>query len=481
MEIHYTQILAISLYLAILIGIGYATYKKDLTSSDFIIGGRKMNFWLTALAAHVSDMSSWIFTGYPAQIFLSGLHNIWIGVGLVFFMFLNWHFVAPRLRKETEKYESLTLSSYFEGRFHDRSGLIRLSTALISFFFFTIYIAGGLIGLGLLLETLFGCPYNYGIFIGMAIVIPYLFMGGFITLAWTDLVQGIFLLLVIIGVPIYVISLMGWTNGILPVLNQKSTLSFFSSSSFSYWEAFFLFCSWGLGYYGQPQILTKFMGIKNPQEIPKSKYIGISWQILTLAGATFIGLVAVAYFPEGLKDSEKVFINMTSTLFYPFFATFILSAIIGATITSMDAQILVVASSIAEDFYKKWIHKEASSKEILLVTRLSIFFIAFLSIGIAILRPASIFTIISYPWFGLGSSFGPLVIFSLFSKKVNRFGAWGGILVGGFVSALWPLLSPFFPIAIPSLIPGFFFSSLAIYAISLLTQQRTYDITHSTR
>ncbi|MBM3191943.1 MAG: sodium/proline symporter, partial [Chlamydiae bacterium] len=200
-----SKLIAVVIYIGVLLGVALFSYKKNQTSSDYIIGGRGLNFWLTALAAHASDMSSWLLMAYPAVIYTQGMFQAWIGIGLVIFMYVNWKFIAPKIRQATEKYNSMTLSSFFESRYNDTSGLIRVITALMLFLFYTIYISAGLIGLGLLLETLFNCNYHLGITLGICVVIPYLFIGGYVTLAWTDLFQGIFLMLVCIFVPFYVL------------------------------------------------------------------------------------------------------------------------------------------------------------------------------------------------------------------------------------------------------------------------------------
>ena len=468
-------ILAFCLYIAILLTIGFGSRKKNQTSKDFILGSRKMGFWLTALAAHASDMSSWIFMAYPAVIFSIGLSQAWAAVGLTLFMFLNWQFVAPKLRTMTESYESLTLSSFFESRFSDTSGTIRIVTVIASMIFYTIYISSGLVGLGLLTETLFGFSYITGITLGMFVIIPYLFIGGYITLAWADFFQGLFLMCVIVFVPLYTLSHLGGIEAISTAISHKPHFqSFIPEKS---WSAFislaFLMCGWGLGYFGQPHIITKFMGIKNVKEIPKSKWVGISWQIISLAAATFVGVVAVAFYANTpLNDEQLLFINIALTLFPPFIATFILCAVLGATITCMDSQILVLASNLTEDFYKRLLRKNASSKELLIVSRISIFIVAIISYSIACTTSSNIFTLVSYAWFGLGASFGPLVIFSLYSKRTTRIGAWGGLISGMLIALIWPLINKTFAFEIPSIIPGFLISSFTIWALSSITQYK---------
>ncbi len=431
-----------------------------------------MNFWLTALAAHASDMSSWIFIAYPAVIFSLGLFQAWAAIGLTLFMFINWSLIAPRLRKETEKYNSLTLSSYLESKFKDTTGFIRVFTAIISLIYYTIYISSGLVGLGILLNSIFGISLILGTTIGILIIIPYLFVGGYVTLAWTDFFQGIFLLLVILFVPLFLLSDMPSLPSILEKISSMNHLKpFFPDSSFSTIISIILLtCGWGLGYFGQPIILTKFMGIKNVTDMPKAKWIGVSWQILALCGATLIGVIAISYFQQSQLDPQHVFISIVLQNFSPFFAGFILCAILGATITCMDSQVLVLASNLTEDFYKRIWNKKASSKKLIFISRVNICIVAFIAYIISIFSTESIFNMVSYAWFGLGASFGPIIIFSLYTKNTNRFGAYAGILSGAIIAGIWPWINKLTSTSTPTLIPGFFISSLSIWTISKLTK-----------
>ncbi|NGX51508.1 MAG: High-affinity proline transporter PutP [Chlamydiae bacterium] len=468
------ELFAIALYVSILLGIGFFSYKKDQTAADFILGGRSLNYWLTAMAAHASDMGSWLFMAYPAAIFLGGLFNAWIAVGLTLFMFLNWLFIAPKVREKTEEYNSMTFSSFFESRFQDTSGLIRIFTAVMSLIFYTIYISAGIVGLGLLLEALFGIPYHIGISVGIFVVIPYLFVGGFTTLAWIDLFQGIFLLLVIVSVPFLILPLVGGFQGIGEALRTShlSLTMIPNTKPATLWSIFFSICGWGLGYFGQPHIVTKFMGIKKASHTRKSMAVGMTWQILALGGATLVGLIGIAYFKGTLASPELVFVSMVHDIFPPFIMAFVLCAALGATVSTMDSQILVLASSLTEDFYKRIFHKNASSKELLWVSRFFIIIVTALSFSIAFFKVSTIYNLVFFAWAGLGSSFGPLLIFGLYSKFANKYGAWAGIIVGGGVSIFWPLLNKQFDFDIPTLIPGFFLSSLSIILVSLSTRNK---------
>ncbi|MBS0605442.1 MAG: sodium/proline symporter [Verrucomicrobia bacterium] len=481
MSTYLYELLAVICYFIILLFIGITSYRRHISATDFIIGNRSLNYWLTALAAHASDMSSWLFMGYPSVIITGGLFNAWAAVGLIVFMFLNWQLIAPKIRIATEQYNSLTFSSFFESRLADTSGLIRVFTAVMQLLFYTIYISSGLVGLGVLLETLFNLNYDIGILIGILIVVPYVFTGGYVTLAWIDLFQGIFLMCVIIFVPFYLLPKVGGWDGISQaVTTQKLTLALFPDFSGKTWfQIIGMTAGWGLGYFGQPHIVTKFMGIRNVHEISKSKWIGMTWMVLALSAATIVGLVGIAYFHGGLKDPEQVFIDMVKDSFAPFLIGFILCAVLAATINAMSSQVLVLSSSLTEDFYKRIFRKNASSKELLLVSRFGVVIVALVAYFIAFCDISSIYSLVLYAWSGLGSSFGPLLLLSLYWKNVNKYGAWSGILGGGIIAGAWPYFNHFFSISIPSMLPGFSISFLLIIFVSLATRHKVVKTIHN--
>jgi sodium/proline symporter len=468
------EILAVICYLALLLSIGFFSYRRHISAAEFIIGGRSMNYWLTALAAHASDMSSWLFMGYPAVVFTAGLFNAWSAVGLLVFMYLNWQLIAPKIRVATEQYNSLTFSSFFESRLADTSGKIRVFTAIMSLLFYTIYISAGLVGLGLLLETLFHLNYYWGVVIGLVIVIPYVFTGGYVTLAWIDLFQGFFLMGVIIFVPLFLFGKVGGWSGISQAVEAKKlTLALFPDfSSKTILAIIGMTAGWGLGYFGQPHIVTKFMGIRNVHEISKSKAIGMSWMLLSLAAATLVGLVGIAFFSGRQIDSELVFIEMVRESFPPFFVGFILCAVLAATINAMSSQVLVLSSTITEDFYKRIFRKDASSKELLIVARAGVIVVSCVAFFIAFGKFSTIYSLVLYAWSGLGSAFGPLLLLSLYWRGINKYGAWAGILSGGIIAGIWPYANHLFSINVPSLLPGFISSFVLILAVSKATQHK---------
>jgi len=460
-------------YFFILLAIGLISHHKQTSSADFIVGGRSLNFWVTALSAHASDMSSWLFMAFPAAIYLGGLSQGWIAVGLLIGMFLNWQLVAKRLRVQTEQYNSYTLSTFFERRFNDTTGLLRVVTALMAIFFLTCYVAAGLIAMGGIFEAVFGIDFYIGLTIATLVILIYTFVGGFITVAWTDLFQALFLICMIILVPW--IAYTHLENGIDTIFEayqakgiSLSFLPYFSVDSIL--TIVFLVLSWGLGYFGQPHIVTKFMGINNPQNMNKSKYIGMSWQFIALSAAAAIGLIGLPYFSQGLSNPEYVFVEMVKSLFHPAIAGFILCGVLAASLSTMDSQILVSASVLSEDLYKHLVNREASPKELLTVTRIGVLLVSAFSLYLAFNRNTTILEAVLYAWSGLGCAFGPLMLSALYSKHANKYGAIAGVLVGGAIAGTWDRLNGYLTdLVIPAMIPGFFISLLSIYLVSKLS------------
>lgn len=473
---NFHTLLAFFVYFSILLCIGLASRKRNATAADFLMGNRSLNFWVTALSAHASDMGAWLFMALPMVIFVGGLSQSWIAFGLLLGMFFNWHVVAPKLRVETEKYNSYTLSTFFEKRFSDHSGFIRIISALSILIFMAHYLSGGLIAMGFLFESIFGIDYYVGISIAVFVVVVYTFLGGFVAVAWTDLFQGIFLLAMIILVPLIAyFHIPGGFNEIITAAQQKEiSLSFIPEVSLdSLFTLFVLTIGWGLGYFGQPHILTKFMGIRSANDMYKAKYLGMCWLILALGAAICVGLLGIGFFSQGLDQPQLVFVEMVKSLFSPLTGGFILCAVFAANMSTMDSQILVSASVVSEDIYKQLFRRNASSKEILYATKASVVIIALIALLLASNKSKTIMDTVAYSWCGLGSSFGPLVLMSLYSKKTNRYGAFAGIISGGIVAALWPTFNEhFLNITIFPMIPAFGISLLSIWVVSFLTRSK---------
>jgi len=450
------EILALILYFGIVFAIAGYSYSRVRTSADFVLGDRSLNYVLTAMAAHASDMSSWLFMGYPAIIFVAGLFNIWVAVGLLLFMWLNWTFVAPNIRTLTEKLEASTLPSFFEKILNDPQGNIRLISAIFYFLFYSVYLCAGLVGLGILGENLLGLDYIWSITLAIAAVFLYISFGGYIGLAWLDLFQGVFLLVAIIFIPVYIFNRMDG-EVLIPSLMPDSVFLVPS-----------MVLGWGLGYFGQPHILTKFMGIRHVNQMHKSRNIGMIWMTLALIGATAVGIVGMAYFKNGIADPETIFIVMVKETLHPFFAILVLCAIIAATINVMCSQLFVMSSTLSEDLLGEWFCKKFPRGNKLHLSRICVFVVSLTAYGIACFKFSSVFLLVKYAWSGLGASFGPLMLMILYTKLVNRQGAIAGLVAGGLTTAIWPLIDPMMPFSIDSMVPGYLFGVASIVIVSKL-------------
>lgn len=449
---------AFGLYGSILAAISFVFYKKNQNAQEFMLGDRSLNYVATAIAAHSSDMSIWLFMGLPGIVYTQGMHVAWVLIGLIIGMFCSWTFVAAQLRQATEKYNALTLSTYLEERFDDKSGKLRVLSALLCLLFFVFYVSSGLVGMGLMFENVFGIDYHLGILVALLTTVTYTFVGGFVGVAWCDLFQGLFLLVMIVLVPSLALQKLPSLHTISTAAQLKNiSLTLLPKTLSGLLSSLLLALSWGLGYFGQPHILINFMGIKDSKEIYKARNIGITWQIITLGASLGIGIIAIAYFAQPLPDPELVFVTMVKSLFSPFIAGFVLCAIVAAGLTTIDTQILVSASTFATDFYKHFIHPEASNKEVLRASKIGVLIMPLISYAVAFNKSATVYALVEYAWNGLGSSFGPVIVTSLYSKKVTTNGAFFGMLVGGIIAALWPFSGS----TVPSMIPGFF-SNLAI-------------------
>ena len=434
-----------------------------------MLGDRSVNYWVTAIATQASDMGAWLFVGLPAAVFVGGVFQAWIALGLIVGMYLTWVFIAPKLRIATEQHQSLTLPSYFAHRFNDTSGALQLTSSSLSLLFFTFYISASLVGLSLMFEYAFGISPQLGMFLSLATAVLYTLIGGFVAIAWCDLFQGIFLLFMIMLVPIKAFFML--PNGITDIIEaaqkDSKSLSILGSPK-EMLSAIILAAGWGLGYFGQPHILMNFMGIDDVKKMVHAKRVGMTWQILVLTAAVSVGIVSIGFFANTPVDKQLVFVVSTMQLFHPFIAGLILCAIIAATLSTADSLILAAGSTIAEDIYKKWWQPNASSHTTLWISRAGSTIISLIALAIAFRNDSSVHNLVNYAWAGLGSSFGPLIITSLYAKNITHTGALCGMIAGGLTSAFWPHTPWFIYLAEP-LVPGFFIGLGTIFIISHIT------------
>lgn len=449
--------------------ITYFFHTQNKEAEGFALGNRSLNYVTTAIVAHSSDMSLWLFMGFPGAVYATGMSALWVPIGLLLGMWATWNIIAQPLRIETERYESVTLSDYLSKKFNDTSGLIRAFSSFAAILFFMFYIASGLVGIGSMFEDVFSINYGIGIIAGLITTICYTYFGGFKGIAWCHFIQGIFLVFMIFFVPLYAYTFLtgGW-NDITSIAQLKHiSLSILPRTSEELYIGIIAALSWGLGYFGQPHILVSFMGIDSSKDMKKAQTVGMIWQVFTLGGAVLIGLVGIGLFKSGLTNNELVFVTMIQTLFSPFFAGLILAAIVAAGLTTINTQILVAASTLSEDIYKQYFNKQATSKQLLTVSRIAIILLPTISFIVATFYKESVFQLVHFAWSGLGCTFGPVLLLALLQKKMHYEVALMGMVTGTLTVLLWPLTS----YTLPSMIPGFF-GSLAImllldYLVSL--------------
>ena len=489
-------LLAIGIYLIIMIWIGAMFMKKNTSSEDYFLGGRSLNGWVAALSAQASDMSGWMLMGLPGSIYALGTGQVWIGIGLCLGTIANWLLVAGPLRKYTIKAKnSMTLPEFFTNRFRDEKRVLLGVSSVVIVIFFVVYTASAFASGGKLFNSIFGIDYHVAILIGAFVILIYTFMGGFLAVCTTDFVQGLLMLVAVLAVPLIAFFVMGPSNfasnlastGVDPTsyfdLLQENGTKITGVSVISS-------LAWGLGYFGMPHILVRFMAIKDDAELKKSKKVAIVWVILGLGFACFIGVLGRAYLAVKhgvIDDSEKVFIEMIKQLFtddlsLAFIAGIFLAAILAAIMSTADSQLLVASSAISEDIYKGIAKKDASETAVLAVGRIATVVVALIALLIAWNPDSSVMQLVSDAWAGFGAAFGPLVLCALFWRRTNLPGALAGIISGAAVVILWdyiPLVAGDTIANVTglySLVPGFFISLACIIVVSLLTKAPSEEI-----
>ncbi|MCR5733607.1 MAG: sodium/proline symporter PutP [Lachnospiraceae bacterium] len=486
-------LIAFGVYLAGMIIIGAAFMKDNNSSEDYFLGGRNLNGFVAALSAQASDMSGWLLMGLPGSIYALGTGQAWIGIGLFLGTVANWLFISGRLRKYTIKAgNSLTLPEYFKNRFHDDKQVLLGISSVVIVIFFLVYTASALASGGKLFNSMFGIDYHVALTFGAVVILLYTFMGGFLAVCTTDFIQGTLMLIALLVIPI--VAYMGISSdGLSSILSQTGV----DAASFTNImqeggapiTAVSIISSlgWGLGYFGMPHILVRFMAIKNETELKKSRVVGIVWVFLSLLFACIIGIVGRAYLApvilgsEGQVSTENVFIEMIKKMFtenyaLPFLAGIFLCAILAAIMSTADSQLLVTASAVAEDLYKGIFKKDANEKDVLKLSRIVVVAVAIAAFVIAWDPDSSVMTLVSDAWAGFGAAFGPIVLLSLFWRRTNFQGAVAGIVSGAGLVILWdyiPLMAGQTlgtVTGLYSLVPGFIVSFVLIIIVSLVTK-----------
>lgn len=467
-------------YLILMVGVGFYAYYYTKNYSDYILGGRSLGGLVTALSVGASDMSGWLLMGLPGAVFLSGISEAWIAVGLVLGSWCNWRIVAARLRLYTEKtHNALTLPDYLTHRFEDKQKLLRIVSAAVILIFFTIYCASGVVAGARLFENTFSMSYESALYVGAVATIIYVFIGGFLAVSWTDTIQASLMCIALIVTPIAVmLDLGGFSDTVSRVeainpamLNMMSGQSLIGIASL---------LAWGLGYFGQPHILVRFMAAKSAAVIPSARRMSILWMIFCLIGAVCVGFFGSAYFAEHIHEAslvkenhERVFIVLSSVLFNPWIAGVLMSAILAAVMSTLSCQLLVCSSTLTEDFYRSFIRPNASQKELVWVSRTMVLAISIVAVIIARDPDSLVLALVSYAWAGFGAAFGPVIVMSLWWRRMTRNGALAGMVTGAVTVLVWNHFGWF---GLYELLPGFIFGLAAIVAVSLIDKKPAESI-----
>lgn len=479
-----STIITFTVYILGMIAIGLLAFRATSSFGDYILGGRRIGSFVTALSAGASDMSGWLLMGLPGAVLLFGINQSWIAIGLTIGAYFNWLLIAGRLRVFTEvNHNSLTLPDYFSRRFDDKSSLLRLISAVVILIFFTIYCASGVVAGAKLFESTFGLSYGWAMLAGAGATIAYTFIGGFLAVSWTDTVQASLMMFALILTPVMVmINAGGFTYAIDAVKNiNPDFVNLFSGMDFI---AIISLLGWGLGYFGQPHILARFMAADSHNIMKSARRISMTWMILCLSGAVAVGFFGIAFFANNPQfaylinegKQERVFIELSKLLFNPWIAGILLSAILAAVMSTLSCQLLVCSSAITEDFYRAFFRHRATQRELVWVGRAMVLLIAVIAILLAINPNNSVLDLVSHAWAGFGAAFGPIIIFSVFWRRMTRNGALAGMSVGAATVLLW---SHFNWLGLYSLIPGFLFASIAIIITSLLSKKPSDDIANA--
>ncbi|TCK08262.1 sodium/proline symporter PutP [Marinobacterium mangrovicola] len=463
-------IISFAIYLLMMLGIGFYFYRKTNDLSDYVLGGRSLPPAVAALSAGASDLSGWALMGLPGAIFAEGYAQAWIAVWTLVGVYLNWTLIAERLRVFTEKAgNALTVPDYLEARFDDKQRVLRTVSSIVMLVFFTFYVSAGLVGGATLFESLFELDYSVALWVGGAIIVAYTFLGGFSAASWTDLIQGLMMaasLLIVAAMTLYALmngetgaaadvtvpDLPGWTEG----------MTFLGMVSLA---------GWAIGYCGQPHVVVRFMAVRRREDVKISRRIAMIWSTITMASAVAVGAVGYYWYGGSMEDGERVFILLANTMLNPWVAGFVLAGVLAAIMSTIDSQLLVCSSAISEDIYRGLIRPDASQKELVWLSRISVAAVALLAAVMGMDRESSILDLVSYAWGGFGAAFGPVILLSLFWRGMSRNGAFAGLIVGAATVAIWKPLSggPAGIFDIFEVVPGFVLSFIAVVIVSKLT------------
>ncbi|KIL72493.1 sodium/proline symporter PutP [Bacillus badius] len=472
------QLIAIIIYMAAMIFIGWYAFKRTSNLTDYMLGGRSLGPAVTALSAGAADMSGWLLMGLPGAIFLNGLVETWIAVGLTVGAYLNYVLVAPRLRVYTQvSSDSITIPSYLESRLKDKSRLLRIASGIVILIFFTFYVSSGMVAGGKFFLSSFGLDYHAGLLIVSAVVIFYTLFGGFLAVSYTDVVQGLIMFLSLLLIPIFGLFLTGGFSETAASIRDvdPQLLNFVSGASFL---GILSAVAWGLGYFGQPHIIVRFMAISSVKEVKGARRIGIGWMLLSLFGAVATALVGIAYYHQSgstLNDAETVFIALGQIIFHPFIAGIMLAAVLAAVMSTISSQLIVTSSALVEDLYKAVIKTDASDKQYVFYGRIAVLLVSIVAMILAWPNNDTVLKIVSFAWAGFGASFGPIILLSLYWRKITAKGALWGMITGAVTVLIWGNVDALSS-TLYEIVPGFILCWIVTYLVSLATYQPNAEI-----
>ncbi|MEJ6488517.1 sodium/proline symporter PutP [Leucobacter sp. USCH14] len=465
--------LALAIYFAAMLFIGWLAFRRTSSHEGYMLAGRGLPPWVAALSAGASDMSGWLIMGLPGAIYASGLIEGWIAIGLLIGSYFNWRLVAPRLRAYSEvSRNSITIPSFFENRTRDRSRLLRTISSIVILVFFTLYASSGMVAGGKYFESTFGGDYWVGMLLVTVVTLGYTLFGGFLGASLTDVVQGLMMVVALIVVPIVAIFTIGGWGEVSDNITAGS-LSLFGDGALSSGAVALVIASglaWGLGYFGQPHIIVRFMALRTPQEAAAARRIGTSWQFVSLLGAVASGLVGAAYFEKfgnAPADPETVVLLMSQVLLHPLVAGFVLAAVLAAIMSTLSSQLIVCSSALVEDLYRLARKTPPSDRSLMLLGRGGVLAVAIVAALLAISPNDSVLGLVSFAWAGFGAAFGPLVLLSLYWRRLTNWGALAGMITGSVAVFVWKALDT----GLYELLPGFVAALLAAVLVSLATRR----------
>ncbi len=473
--------LAMAIYMIVMLGIGWYAWKKTSDLDDYMLAGRGLKPGVAALSAGASDMSGWLLMGLPGAIYISGLSGVWMAAGLTVGAWLNWKFVAPRLRSYTEvSNNSITVPSFLENRLKDKSRILRVVAGVIILAFFTFYVSSGMVAGGVFFESSFDSNYWIGILVVGGITVLYTLFGGFMGATFTDVAQGLMMFLALIIVPVIGLIAVGGFGGMMDSINNvdPSLASIGGGTLLGGISA----AAWGLGYFGQPHIVIRFMALRNPQDAKVGRRIGITWMFISIVGAVMTALVGIAYFQQNPdlsltnpETAETVFLDLAQIFFHPLIGGLVLAAVLAAIMSTISSQLIVCSSALVEDLYNMVAKKSLTAKQGVMLGRAGVLLVAIVAISLAASRSESILSLVAFAWAGFGAAFGPLILLALYWRKLSLPGALSGMIVGAATVFIWGNIDALTS-TLYEIVPGFILCAVVAIVVSKLTYKHNAEI-----